>query len=108
MRDSYKAGVRGDDGWTVWRKGKKGYVTRSRVLNGKQVFQAQHREVMAEVLGRPLLSHEEPHHKNGQRDDNRPENLELWSTRQPKGQRVEDKVEFALEILSLYRPELLI
>ena len=42
------------------------------------------------------------HHKNGDRLDNRPENLELWSTAQPKGQRVEDKLAFARRLLDLY------
>lgn len=57
---------------------------------------------MEEILGRPLLRTENVHHKNGVRHDNRPENLELWSTHQPKGQRVEDLVEWAREILNLY------
>lgn len=65
----------------------------------------EHRFVMTQILGRPLLEHEEVHHKNGVRNDNRPVNLELWSTSQPKGQRVEDKVEWAREILALYRPQ---
>lgn len=59
---------------------------------------------MAEAIGRPLTEEENVHHRNGVRHDNRLENLELWSTSQPSGQRVEDKVEWAKEILSLYAP----
>jgi hypothetical protein len=62
----------------------------------------EHRKVMQEILGRPLIAPENVHHKNGVRDDNRPENLELWSKAQPYGQRVVDKVKWARELLAFY------
>ena len=51
---------------------------------------AEHRLVMTEMLGRPLIKGESVHHKNGIRDDNRPENLELWVSLVRFGQRAID------------------
>lgn len=62
---------------------------------------------MREHLGRDLLKVENVHHLNGNRSDNRIENLELWNTHQPKGQRAIDKVQYAKEILALYEPNAL-
>lgn len=70
--------------------------------NRRNWLMAEHRYVMQQELGRPLLKHEHVHHVNGRRDDNRIGNLELWSSRQPKGQRVADKVAYAIEMLTIY------
>jgi hypothetical protein len=73
---------------------------RYRALNRRRY--GEHRLVMEYYLGRPLLRDEQPHHKNGNRSDNRIENLELWSSLQPAGQRVVDKLVYAHEIIARY------
>lgn len=67
----------------------------------------EHTEIMEAMLGREMIPGENVHHKNGIRHDNRPTNLELWNRNQPSGVRASDRVEYAIEILKLYKPEIL-
>lgn len=92
--------------WSEWYVNAHGYRVRRRTNRdtGKTEQVAEHRLVMEGMIGRKLVAGENVHHLNGNRLDNRSDNLELWSTKQPKGQRIPDKVEFAKEILALYEP----
>ena len=97
-------------GWKGGRRVENGYVVLSNAeFPGAEPFNktAEHVVVMACHLGRHLRSGESVHHKNGIRNDNRLENLELWTKRQPAGQRVEDLVAWAKQLLADYAPELL-
>lgn len=69
-------------------------------INGKK--HREHRWVMEQKLGRSLRRHEEIHHKDGDRLNNKTSNLELWSHSQPPGQRVEDKIVFCKSFLADY------
>ena len=60
---------------------------------------AEHRLVMERVLGRRLHPWENIHHKDGNRQNNDPANLEVWVVNQPAGQASE----YLKEIIQLRR-----
>lgn len=61
----------------------------------------EHRMVMEEVLGRRLHVWESVHHKDGNRANNDPSNLELWTKPQPTGVRLADVAEvYGAELVS--------
>lgn len=68
-------------------------------VDGKRVL--EHRHVMEQALGRPLLPDESVHHK-GPRDDNRPHKLELRVKAHGSGWTIPEAVAWAREILKRY------
>lgn len=77
-----------------WKGGriidKNGYVkvyTGEHHPSGARKYRLEHRIVMEQQLGRPLKRHEIVHHKDGNRQNNDPSNLEIWSKAHPPGQR---------------------
>lgn len=84
-----------------------GYIRLHRPEHGmadKHGYLLQHRLVLSEMLGRPLEADETVHHLNGDRADNRPENLELWASLHRPGQRVEELVDWARTVMRRYAP----
>ncbi|CAB4132503.1 HNH nuclease [uncultured Caudovirales phage] len=81
---------------------KRGYHSLGIKKNGKNTTIGIHRLEMEKHLGRSLKDHENVHHKNGIRSDNRIENLELWTRKQTPGRRVEDQIQWCVEFLNEY------
>ncbi|HET6916912.1 MAG TPA: HNH endonuclease [Acidimicrobiales bacterium] len=78
------------------------FVGRGYPGSHKQGQILEHRLVMAQHLGRPLWPDEVVHHRNGNRADNRIENLEVWVRSHPSGQRTDEIVAWARKMLERY------
>src|SRR5688572_22597496 len=114
-----KASIRGGANHPNWKGGRRisqfGYVKLAKSIiksiypdahinpNNADVF--EHVAVMSHHLKRPIVKGESIHHKDGNRQNNDISNLELWTKNQPTGQRVDDVVEWAVDVLSKYAPE---
>jgi HNH endonuclease len=78
-----------------------GYVSNQgyKVLTQKGQRLLEHRVLMEQMLGRPLLPFESVHHKDGNRLNNVSSNLELWVTAPRYGQRQADMIPWAIQFL---------
>lgn len=77
-----------------------GYIEIKVAASGREDYWGwvkEHRHVMEQIIGRPLLPTESVHHKDGNRAHNDPSNLELWIKPQPTGIRAADLIAYVVE-----------
>jgi hypothetical protein len=73
------------------------------IRHGKDRGMLEHRIIFENYHNIKLLPHQSIHHINGIKTDNRIDNLELWDSSQPFGQRVEDKLDYYFSIITTYK-----
>jgi hypothetical protein len=88
-------------GWKM-KDGYRLLLLKDHANSAKSGYVMEHIVVMSKHLSRPLRKGETVHHKNGIRDDNRIENLELWVNTIRFGQRLDDKIAHYKEFLESY------
>jgi hypothetical protein len=81
-----------------------GYVRVRTERVGAERWMLEHRLVMEVQLQRALYPDETVHHKDLDKTNNSPSNLELWTGSHPTGRRVEDVVAWCREMLARYDP----
>jgi len=79
---------------------KRGYIE---IKFGENRGKLEHRILYEQYYGIKLKKHQNIHHINGIKSDNRIENLELWDTSQPGGQKIEDKIKFYFKLVEEYK-----
>lgn len=90
----------GRDNAKGYRIDTNGYVE---ITTGPNKGRLQHRVIMEEILGRPLLSSEQVHHINKDRSDNRPENLKLCTAKEHCFEHREEREKVRFNIASVTR-----
>ena len=101
---NYKGCFDNGYGYTKIYVGKGNAILYSERANTNSKYVLEHVYVMSKFIGRLLTKTEQVHHIKKKKNDNRIENLELWSTNQPTGARVQDKTEWAIRWLREYSP----
>lgn len=79
--------------------------------NNKRYFQDEHRYIMENILGRKLKRNEVVHHKNGDKSDNRLENLEVMTLSEHGkfhsiGRKMSEESKKKLSEIGYHRPNL--